>query len=265
MIGGTELDTGKGQDMVRYGQFEDGTNGNTWWMVIADGHGRGKVIEEIRNMNWEEIIQDDNPLQPVISNIESMENTKNDGSTLSVVKISKDSAKCWWIGDSQIRIYKNNEPFWRSQNHNFSNESEMHRVIKNNMKMESSWTLHVLDDHRITMQPSKYVHHTKDDIVAMTRALGHNNSSYGVFDYEEIKLDDTSKWRVLIASDGIWDIMFDADESILAERSLHKVVELAVARWNQDWIYTWPGYPDSKQNISDQMDDIGIVMWENNV
>jgi len=107
------------QDFILTGENHEHKNGGEsfQWIVCADGHGSqlpyysNSVIAFLRKYDWNDFMQ--------CSTAEEFTTTLNDrlgehntylsGATLSIVKIYSDHFDCYWVGDSEIRIYKDDE------------------------------------------------------------------------------------------------------------------------------------------------------------
>lgn len=166
----------KKQDFVKIG-----TKPTFKWMVLFDGHGENKVIECIQNMVWEDIMDSNDIYAAVYAYIESLGNTLYSGSTFSVIQIYKTYIKCGWVGDSQIRVYKNQKEIFRSLNHDSSNIEEIERY-KKDLKFyidNRKDKLAVINASTITKKNIKFFGLQKSKFntsyaLAMSHSLGHN-------------------------------------------------------------------------------------------
>lgn len=278
---GLETQVANKQDMVRTGKYLSPNTDDVYnaWIVVADGHGVGNLIDTLKTADWDAIMESDDTMMIIYELIGSLNNTIGDGTTLSVVKITPEGIKCWWIGDSQIMIFRDKKEFWKSNNHNSENNMEFKRISESNIKTEQSWTLSVLDEECLTMKRSHYFHHKINgeiEKLAMTRALGHNNGVYPFVESKFITFDTHNKclWKIIVASDGLWDVISNGDTSLLAspKTTAKTLTDLALNRWMQNWIYVDQANTRSLSEIKDdktQMkekiqgggDDIGIGIW----
>ena len=278
---GLETQVSSKQDMVRTGKYLSPNTTDVYnsWIVVADGHGVGNIINTFKKADWNAIMESENTMALIYKMVGSLKNTICDGTTLSVVKITPEGIKCWWIGDSQIRIFRDKKQYWKSNNHNSQNNEEMERIRKTNIKTEGSWTLSVLDEECLSMKRSHYFHHNIDggiEKLAMSRALGHNNGVYPFVDSQFITFEKDKKylWKIIVASDGLWDVVGEEDTLLLASQktTAKSLTDLALNRWIQEWIYVEPfnTLPLStikkdnmrmKEKIQGCGDDIGIAVW----
>lgn len=269
-----------GQDFSTCGEGID-DYGSFKFIVIADGHGNGKYVEIMssNNFKWNRIISQSTgkdmleKLHKQIekacnNNIDKINSFENDGSTLSIVKIYKNMIKCFWIGDSQIRIFKNKKEWFKSKNHTAKNKKELTRLEQcqesaYNIKKVKS--LFVADPHTLTKTYQKQIHfYTNNTCEKMniTRALGHNNALHPIFQIKTLFIDEEDIIDIVAASDGFWDMYCetsDHDIEGLLKKSAKDLAFLALQRWQQSWNYKNTTYtlPTS------ECDDISIAIFRN--
>jgi serine/threonine protein phosphatase PrpC len=257
MIQHAEIQSIRGQDMVRVG------NSSHPWIVVADGHGAGKTIDTLRKLDWETIMTHQNPVETANTAISALPDTYNDGATLSTVKFTKKGIDCAWIGDSQIRVYCDDQEIWRSSTHNGDGSEVL------GLQKQSTWKLSVIDKNCITMTPSYYFHRDGKEMVALTHTLGHNQAFCTIGEHHHIPFKKKSKYKVVVASDGIWDMICDGDDSFLAsaEQGAQEIANLAIHRWGQEWTYKHPppSTHSSREFISNSRDDIAIATCVKNL
>ena len=241
-----EIQLDSKQDMVRQGIDANGRP----WTVVCDGHGKGKVIECLKSIDWPELMITEEPIAAAKIIVDSLgdKQTFRDGSTISVAKILDNKINCSWLGDSEIRIYKDGNEVWRSPRHGFGNDEELASEHASRVARSPSWFLTVVDNERITMEQGLYFHYGIDPIthadekIAMTRSLGHNNLPYQIAQTASIPIDGPGSWKVVTASDGLWDVVHKGDESLIgsAETDAEELTKFAHARWIQEWSYVFP-------------------------
>lgn len=248
-----EIQIDSGQDMVRQGI--DG--GGRPWTVVCDGHGKGEVIRCLREADWNDMIAMDNPIMGAKTLVDSLAaSTFNDGSTISLVKVYENRIECSWMGDSEIRIYRDGIEVWRSPRHGYGNTEELAMDHACHLPRSPSWTLGIVDDETMTMDASAYFHYGSgiqtdsatgasrviEERLAMTRALGHNNRVHPVEQNETINIQTPGVWKVIVASDGLWDMVHDADASYLAAPDIdaETITAWCRERWTKEWDYIFP-------------------------
>ena len=122
-----ESQTHKAQDFKYTGFTNDGRE----FMIVCDGHGWGNIINEIRKIDFTQIMSNsENPIEDVKTILKAYEqsnSTRGDGSTITIMLVvNKPSPgiRIWWIGDSSCRVYENEIEIWRSVDHNSENYNE---------------------------------------------------------------------------------------------------------------------------------------------
>jgi serine/threonine protein phosphatase PrpC len=221
------------------------------------------------------------------------------GSTFSVVKIFPERFECYHIGDSTIKIYENGTRIMKSENHDFSHpyteilktrkcglehpfrQTKIWMETEGGVQTKEIWCPKVLDAQNVTMQPSFYVSFDDGSKINMSRALGHIPGSDIIEKFEGLKLslsqqsltkkivprNPDKKYAVLAATDGLWDMVCDEDDKILAdficdsENAAENIARFAKARWLQEWNYIFPGSQMSQKIVQEERDtdDIGIA------
>ena len=260
-----ETSSGKGQDFVAQGKK---TNGDLWYLVM-DGHGKNKVIDALRKLDYITIMENSNPARTINNYVDKMGDTFNSGATLSLVIISPTQINCYWKGDSTIKIWRDGKEIFVSENHNRDNASEVSRMTREGIMSEPAWTPKVIDDTTLTMIPaSYYIFNTviQDngkvirDILNMTNSLGHNGMTGNSISEACIKLNKGATYDLVIATDGLWDMVHSQDK-IHEFNDATSLTEFAINRWTQEWTYIFEGYPSEQKKIP-SADDIGIVIWK---
>tara|TARA_Y100000591_G_C21772965_1_gene666599 strand:- start:312 stop:1148 length:837 start_codon:yes stop_codon:yes gene_type:complete len=263
-----ETPSDKNQDFVSTCKT---SNGDLWYMVF-DGHGKDTVINYLRKLDFLNIMEKKNPVEEIDSCIKKLDDTFNSGSTMSLVKITPYKISCYWRGDSTIKVWENKNVIFESESHNSSNESEHSRMCLRGIATNDGWAIKVLNETTLTMEPSKYyiLEHQIDnngkqkvDALNMTNCLGHNNKTGGHIHEKHIELYPDKSYDVITASDGFWDMTCDKDD-VLRYSDAIELTKFVKQRWEQEWIYTFPGSEDRKNTIPGR-DDIGIAKWSGNV
>ena len=241
-----EIQVDSKQDMVRQGVDAAGRP----WTVVCDGHGKGKVIECLRGADWEELLTTEEPIASARILVDSLGEgaTFRDGSTVSLVKVTDTGINCSWLGDSEIRIYKDGQEMWRSPRHGHGNEEELASGHVTKLTRSPTWAIKVVNDKTITMEQGLYFHYgyeptTKaEEKLAMTRALGHNGLTNPTPQKAIIPINEAGAWKVVVGSDGVWDMIHDGDDAFLGspESDAQTIAEFVQARWNQEWSYVFP-------------------------
>ena len=195
---------GLGQDFSLSGKGTDAI-GSYCYLIVADGHGKGNYVKFLSSncFSWDAVVAEttaQNMCAEFHFQIKSVENQDksglnvdytNDGSTLSIVKIYKEMIKCYWIGDSQIRIYHKNNEMFKSKNHNARNKKELNRLQNSNTEYNINKvpSLCVVDPSTLTMKKYPQIHffaNNKCEKMMVSRALGHNEKLFPSFETKHI-------------------------------------------------------------------------------
>lgn len=256
----------KGQDFVAQGKRQ---NGDLWY-VVFDGHGKNKVIDALRNLDYLTIMESYEPANIISKQVKELGDTFKSGATMSIIIITTAKIECYWCGDSTIKIWKDNVEVFASKNHNYTNPDEVRRMCELGYKTVDDWTITVIDDKTLTMERAPYyIIETIEndcgqilhDTLNMTSALGHNGKTGDMISHAEILLEEGASYDMVAATDGLWDMVHPGD-NINMYRDAMDVTDFAKARWTQEWCYRFPGYPDQMTKMNDQMDDIGVAVWK---
>ena len=209
----------------------------------------------------------------------------NDGSTLSIVKIYKKKIKCYWIGDSQIRIYDKGTEIFKSKNHTGRNKKELKRLEElNNFEYSINKvpSLCIVDPSTLTMKKHpqiQFFKNNKCEKMMMSRALGHNEKLFPCFETKTIMLneveqsncenahkDNKNKYNndlcVVVASDGFWDMFCESNnEDLKALLTLNAefLVQRALQRWKQSWRIK--NSKKTKTLSERSIDDVSIALF----
>jgi serine/threonine protein phosphatase PrpC len=246
------------------------SNGDVWYAVF-DGHGGDTVIDAIRELDFLQIMDKENPAREISDIIGKLPDTFGTGATMSIVLISPTEIQCYWRGDSTIKIYKDGEEHFVSEDHSFQNATEMDRIKPLGIKTEPSWRTKILSPTSITMEPSPYFildcivghgpfNRDKRDMTNMTNCLGHNNKLGDTIQEEVILTAPYSLYTIIIATDGFWDIVAPQDEHIPSIESALDLTDFALGRWEQDWTYEYPGSETCTRKLTPR-DDIAVGIW----
>ena len=242
----TKLSNAK-QDFTTSGRYAHSKNPKESfsWIVVADGHGPNTAIDIIKKIDWSTFVKMNSveKMNEHINQLMKQQLTSSSGSTLSIVKIYDDHFDCYYIGDSEIRIFMNKEVVFVSPAHNYTNALEMERIktMKGVTVDKQERAMKVLDDGLITMYlgEEKYYRFSPLDRTNMTRTFGHDQRSLEFMEHTRVerKQDSSCNYKVVVASDGLWDITHENDDKFLnhPENDAEKIAEMAHKRWHQKW------------------------------
>lgn len=236
----------KGQDYIYIDDVIDITGEECKLGVVFDGHGEDLVINFIRSIPKEQM----NKLLVGPKPIESVANYINDslpinsysssGSTMCMVKIYSTRIECINCGDSQVAVYKNGSLEFISKEHNFENQKERER-LKTVATFIPSANIKITNHDTLISVYSEYIEwdlpnsYTK---LACSQSLGHYNATGYDPDYTVIPITQNDKFKVVMGSDGLWDMMIKEDEqdmNALYNMNAQAIAEHATTRWLQMW------------------------------
>ena len=275
---------GKGQDWCTHFNTNDGQ-----LMVVCDGHGTDTVIDRIRNFDFGKFCENIKDLEPdtVINEVQKVTDTpdtiqvgkigRNSGSTITVVVATTNNIKIAWLGDSSALLFKDFELILTTREHSSTQDSEGIKYIseKNNGKDPciSSYSCQVGNTGKMEQIWKPYIKHANYlqgtvDKCALTRALGHGGHTYGIPEKITIPIDSNSSWKLIIASDGLHDVIGKNQEdlAIISQMSADELVNIATYRWSKDfkWLFVPHGDEESfYTNFNENdADDVVVSIWE---
>ena len=259
------------QDFVTNGRSVDEEGNQFLYIIVSDGHGNGinknKVINFVScDYDWETYLKNKNWYEGFNMALTELGDTEGTGATLSVVRIYEDHFDCWWIGDSSIRIYDEYGEVWRTKDHNSTNQEELERLKKMGYKIIDDQAPLLLTPTTITMIPANRVILGPKDKIAMTRALGHNKKSGDSISYTKIETTKHKSYRIIVASDGFWDVIHNIDVTNFIDRknfqNANKLLWWCWERWTQEWNYQWEGQTQQTKFPEWNIDDIAIAVFD---
>ena len=113
---------------------------------------------------------------------------------------------------------------------------------------------------------SKYFVLSNGDVLAMSRALGHDFATLQRFDEIEIPLNINSTIKILAATDGLYDMLYEEEPlRRYLNYTANDYINLAKNRWMQVWnIYDESSGILTPVSFQHDMDDIGVIVYEMN-
>jgi hypothetical protein len=259
-----------------------GGNEEVKWIVVGDGHGYGKVVEEARQFNWNQLENKDLTVQQILQEFLDNEKvsgptTSDDGMSLSIVRIfseknTKTEIELNWIGDSSIWVSKfnNDSPlFFNDPGH--GGKYEIHPFHQGFVTKESAINFEIIDDENAKAVEDFYFHFcsplntSKQEIINMTGAIGHQKLTHHPFFTKNLFVDYDDQIIIRAASDGLWNVLHPGDRMTLLsnpEYSSEKLSGIALQRWNKLWNYdpnlSDEKYPIQKYTPIGDSDDIAV-------
>ena len=265
----------KGQDYTYIDDITDDNEEECKVCIVFDGHGDNRVINFIRsipNNKMNKLVSGKTPIETLAryinSNIIYYKNITS-GSTMCLTKIYSDRIECFNCGDSQLAIFKNGSLEYMNQEHNYKNEKERER-LNNKVIFKPSSNIKMTDENTLISVYSEYIEWNLNDIrltLACTQSLGHD----GITGYDPeimvIPITAEDKYKIIIGSDGFWDMILLENENEMKDlynKNVDDLMEQTTNRWLQEW--NMQDLLNNNQNIvksrftSKYCDDIAIIV-----
>mgnify|MGYP001167803822 CR=1 FL=1 len=261
-----------------------GTTDGFDFLVVADSHGytnnKFYYTNMFKSIKWNVLLSDESWKERISKLCNLQEKSRLIGTTLSCVKIYETHFEITYIGDSSIKIYKKGEGktledgtagsllVWRSKDHDYDNEEDIAELRKdtNIRNISSAWDIQASTPDTMLSKKAKFFTFKDGERTNMTRCLGHRGSfsKLGMVT-EIIPRDDEAFYKIVVATDGFWQVMSDADTEFIVNNSSVVLSQTARNRWEQEWTH------DNSQgtitpNIkipSHNWDDIAVASWSN--
>lgn len=239
---------------------------------LADGHGYEDdlFMYIIKNIDYVPLLSHIDPIPFIRNKINKMTQYchVNSGITFILVKIYENRIVTYSIGDSSLYIFINDNLVYKNIHHSIGNESEMKRLEGKIIKTHSLKPI-LLSKNKITMGESGYIDFIEGDFkLAITQSLGHHDYTGIMPEKFEMSFLKEDKIRIVVGSDGYFDMHNDHDEcdmNDLKKLSLTELIDKAEYRWKKDWEYC-----TDKNNLEDfeltkftEYDDVSILLIEN--
>ena len=178
-------------------------NHNLSLFAIFDGHGGShvaeylknnfsgvlnKVIMENQNSDYTELLK--TAIKTIDKDLEKLDNVKDCGSTGTIILIDNDTVYCANVGDSKCYYINDNEAIQMTEDHNCKNKDEVEAIKKKGVKVFNGRVFGCL---------------------SLTRTFGDTDFKEFEISCEpyitKISINKDNIKYVIIASDGIWDIV----------------------------------------------------------
>jgi serine/threonine protein phosphatase PrpC len=271
-ISGSIKPLSKNQDFIKILSGTDIETNEKWkGAFLADGHGKIQCpfMSIIKNIqNYEELLSHTEPIQYIKEkiNVLTYKCDINSGMTFILVKIYENKIITYSIGDSSVFIFINDNLIYNNIHHNAHNINEINR-LKYRAFFEKSKKPNIISKNEICMIDSNYIKFKFGNFkLAVTQSLGHHNST-GIFPEKfETEYSNDDKIRIVVGSDGYFDMHCINDEDDMNDLKILSTSELvskAESRWKQTWKYVDKNEPD-KINLTTfpDYDDISILVLQ---
>jgi len=232
----------KGQDYIIGDKTIDSETGELFnWTAVFDGHGGYECIDFIKNISLEQMnnfISTATPIENLANHINKNIKKSGTGSTMCLVKFYQNRIECFNCGDSQVVVYKNGNVDFISKEHNFTNETERKR-LDGAVVFVPSTNIRVVDEYTLISVYSEYIEwNSNRSRIACSQALGHNGITGCFPDKTVIPIELNNTYKVIIGSDGLWDMVMMNDKNEMNELYNMDVDDIMIQtteRWLQEW------------------------------
>ena len=153
--------------------------------------------------------------------------------------------------------------------------------IPNGVRTDNVFAPLVLDEKTVTMRQSAYVSFDDGSVVNMTRSLGHipskgmvarakqNNHAMSLAQQSLTKViiprNPNINYCILAATDGLWDMAYDGDDTFFTKtiseegvEAAEKIATFARERWLQEWNYCFRNLTEKITQSERHIDDVGV-------
>ena len=233
----------KGQDHIITDQSIDLETGELFnWAAVFDGHGSNECIDFIRKIpssTMNDFIVSNKPIQLLYEYInENLKSIQSSGSTMSLVKFYRDRIECFNCGDSQIVVYRNGNIKFISKEHNYLNKNERNRLV-DDVTFIPSMNIKMTNKDTLVSVYSEYIEWNEDlTRLACSQSLGHNGITGCVPDKTIIPITPNDNYKVIIGSDGLWDMTMMDNKREMTElyyMDAEDIMKQTTDRWLQPW------------------------------
>ena len=258
----------KKQDELLQGEAIDTKTGETYsYGIIADGHGQNRGVQDIRTIlqtHLAEILEAEDPHiiiqdQLVVLKQQHLANVNptlfgfstktritfqlsQSGSTFIRVKVYANRVECFSIGDSEVYVLKNGSIAYHNPLHNWENEDEKTRLLNRpdiSVSAKPTYRYDLINPNTIVYVPSSQILYTHNHLFVPSQALGHDGITEFAPERYTIYYDDSvDQIKVIMASDGLWDVFMPShpdDYACLQNLNGEQLADLAELRWKQTW------------------------------
>jgi len=257
---------GKGQDYI-YKCKVTGISGVFDFILLFDGHGDNSCINAIRELNLEEIANEENPCKTLFEIINANPKVNlHSGSTMCYAKIFETYVETDFMGDSSIFVFCDGILKYSnmSQHHNINNEDEAARLYGKGRSINS--TSYRIDGDNIFTIKSNYfkwqIKNGETVQLAPTQCLGHHGIT-GIKSCKRIvEIKPGENVKVMMMSDGVTDMLNKSEIEELWKLSSDEINERAEARWKKEWLFEYEGDIITTSFPYDGYDDCSVIIYE---
>jgi|UniRef100_A0A6C0LTS0 serine/threonine protein phosphatase PrpC len=292
----------KKQDEIYQGNAVNLTTNEPYiYGIIIDGHGNDIGVNDIRiviQTHLMEILEAEHPHILIQEQLEILKKQHiqqsqpsvfysvgqsrllnqlaRSGSTFLMTKFYNNRVETFSIGDSEIYVIKNDEIVYHNPIHDWSNTSEQIRLFQRrdiNIFPRLSYGSFAINPTTIASKPSYMIDYNKTHSFVPTQALGHEGITEFAPERQTIYYDDEiDKIKIILASDGLWDVFTpEHPDDLHNMKTLNgeELADLAEKRWKQEWLVAKSPqtpediYPTPSSYHSNSYDDVSVITITN--
>lgn len=234
----------KGQDQTYIGEFIDPTTGDIVNFAInIDGHGLDPCIEKLRKTDLVPFLQMKYPIEEIqkyLTKEKTVAPYVSSGAVISIALVYPTRIVLLNCGDSQTVLFEDGKIIYMNEPHDLDREGELEKVKNHGTFYDITKcnNIKVVGSDKLLPIVSKYVRYTNGNLLAPTRALGHNGTVCSEAEKFEYVIEPGKKYRIVTGSDGLYDMVFlenRDDMNTLLTKTAEEIVKFFADRWLQVW------------------------------
>lgn len=273
----------KNEDFITRGHCISSEGEQFHYILALDGHGdtSRQMMPYIRGLDFDDILSNNvcpaTRLNEIINEGERFH--IRSGCTFACAKIFENRVEAITVGDSNVYIYVNNELIYLSPDHNINNKEEIQRLEEAGITFKTQYdqTFKLLSATSLEPDITQSLHFLSPTpylepetgcelFIAMTQTLGHHGITGLKPATKTIMIQPTDKVDVIVATDGVWDIidpeLIAEDKTMLLHNSAKDIATEAVNRWKQGWNYIYNGISYTNTEFgSSGWDDVSVGIF----
>jgi serine/threonine protein phosphatase PrpC len=235
----------KGQDQTYIGNFiDEKTNETVHYAIELDGHGTHDCIKKLRTMDFVPFLQMETPIEEIAKYLIKQKTVSaytSSGACISIALIYTDRIVLLNCGDTQSALFIDDNLAYINEPHDLDRKGELEMAKEHGTfyDITQSSSIMVVSPNQIKAKSAKYIRYSTGNLLAPTRAIGHNGIISSKADRVEFKIEGGKNYRIVLASDGIFDMVImnnPEDMSIFTKSpTAGSIVQYYSDRWLQEW------------------------------
>ena len=234
-----------------------GRVGDMDYIIVADGHGTNKCIDQLTAMNMDDIASAENPV------MEAHRQLKGDlylsGATFVVGRRYPTRVELFNCGDSCIQLYVNEKSIYKSKQHTFKDPQEVERtkeLVHAILPTKAPFPISYTEAKEVD---SPTGHFKTGEKLVPSQSLGHNNMTGLAPDYYMCEVTPIDHVRMVAGSDGFWDMLVPTENGNAQELAEH-----ARRQWLKKWDLLWHGRM-CQTDYGGEIDDVAVAVYDDRI